>query len=111
MKLAVDVTYQGCAEIGLCYPPITKTLTSRCPRRAAAAGDGCAAAAGDQPKFLNPDQAFQASATRGRTGQRPHSTGRSRTGYYLYRSRIKVKTDSAVQLGALALPRGQEPDG
>ena len=25
-EVAIDVTYQGCAEAGLCYPPITKTL-------------------------------------------------------------------------------------
>lgn len=26
LTLPLDVTYQGCAEAGLCYPPITKTL-------------------------------------------------------------------------------------
>lgn len=29
---ALSVTYQGCAEAGLCYPPITKTLHSGLPR-------------------------------------------------------------------------------
>jgi thiol:disulfide interchange protein DsbD len=28
----LDVTYQGCAEAGLCYPPITKTLRVDLPR-------------------------------------------------------------------------------
>jgi thioredoxin:protein disulfide reductase len=32
--LQIKVTYQGCAEAGLCYPPITKVLS---PGRAAAA--------------------------------------------------------------------------
>lgn len=27
----LQVTYQGCADAGLCYPPITKTLTVRLP--------------------------------------------------------------------------------
>ena len=35
---ALAVTYQGCADAGLCYPPITKTVTIALPR--AAAGDG-----------------------------------------------------------------------
>jgi thioredoxin:protein disulfide reductase len=29
--LPIDVTYQGCADAGLCYPPITKTLTVSLP--------------------------------------------------------------------------------
>jgi thiol:disulfide interchange protein DsbD len=102
--VAVDVTYQGCAEIGLCYPPITKTVTVSLPAAAAAGTTG--AAAGDQPKFLNPDEAFQASAA----AAGPDSVRldwKIADGYYLYRSRIKVKTASAVQLGALALPQGK----
>ncbi|HEY1899552.1 MAG TPA: protein-disulfide reductase DsbD [Steroidobacteraceae bacterium] len=60
----------------------------------------------DQPKFLSPDQAFQASAT----AAGPDSVRidwQIADGYYLYRSRIKVKTASPVQLGALALPEGK----
>jgi thioredoxin:protein disulfide reductase len=29
LELPLQVTYQGCAEAGLCYPPITKTVTVR----------------------------------------------------------------------------------
>ena len=45
-SLAIDVTYQGCAHAGLCYPPITKTLAVTLPP-AGAAGGGTAAAAPD----------------------------------------------------------------
>ncbi len=38
--VAVDVTYQGCAEIGLCYPPITKTVSVSLPPAAAAGRHG-----------------------------------------------------------------------
>jgi len=31
MALALDVTYQGCADAGLCYPPITRTLSVDLP--------------------------------------------------------------------------------
>ena len=43
--LALAVTYQGCAEAGLCYPPITKTFDLQLP--ASNAGGSAVAAAGD----------------------------------------------------------------
>ena len=30
-ELAVDITYQGCADAGLCYPPITRTVSLLLP--------------------------------------------------------------------------------
>ena len=33
--LALNVTYQGCAEAGLCYPPITKSFTLDMPKAGA----------------------------------------------------------------------------
>ena len=36
--LALNVTYQGCAEAGLCYPPITKSFTLDMPKASAAGG-------------------------------------------------------------------------
>ena len=53
LDLAVDVTYQGCAEVGLCYPPTTKTLKVRLPPTAAADAATGSGAPGEQPKFLN----------------------------------------------------------
>jgi thiol:disulfide interchange protein len=35
--LAIKVTYQGCAEAGLCYPPITRVLSPEHPAAAAVA--------------------------------------------------------------------------
>ncbi|MGH8298945.1 MAG: protein-disulfide reductase DsbD [Steroidobacteraceae bacterium] len=34
-NIALRVTYQGCADAGLCYPPITKTVSVRLPPAAA----------------------------------------------------------------------------
>jgi thiol:disulfide interchange protein DsbD len=31
MELAVDVTFQGCADGGICYPPVTRSLTVTLP--------------------------------------------------------------------------------
>ena len=39
----VDITYQGCAEAGLCYPPITKTFSLLLPAAMADTGAGGAA--------------------------------------------------------------------
>ena len=36
----VDVTYQGCADAGLCYPPITKTVSLALPAALADTGAG-----------------------------------------------------------------------
>ena len=42
----VDVTYQGCAEAGLCYPPITRTVSLLLPAALAATGGGAAPGGG-----------------------------------------------------------------
>jgi len=48
LDLPLEVTYQGCADAGLCYPPQTKTLSVRLAGNASAAGgQGGGAAAGD----------------------------------------------------------------
>jgi thiol:disulfide interchange protein DsbD len=99
LKLAVDVTYQGCAE-NFCYPPVTKTLAITLPPAVAMTTPS------DQPKFLDPDQAFHVTAS----AAGPDSLNinwQIAEGYYLYRSRIHVKTDSPVQLGVLAMPEGE----
>ena len=42
----VDVTYQGCADAGLCYPPITKTVSLLLPAAMADTGAGAGIAGG-----------------------------------------------------------------
>jgi thioredoxin:protein disulfide reductase len=43
LEVPLQVTYQGCAEAGLCYPPATRTVTVHLP------GSGSAAAAAAAP--------------------------------------------------------------
>jgi thiol:disulfide interchange protein DsbD len=38
-SLTLQVKYQGCADVGVCYPPHTKSVTVALPADAAAAGD------------------------------------------------------------------------
>ena len=42
----VDITYQGCADAGLCYPPITKTVSLLLPAALADTGAGAGPGAG-----------------------------------------------------------------
>ena len=51
--LALQVTYQGCAEKGLCYPPQTKSVTVTLPGGAGSAGGKGSAGAGgsEQTRF------------------------------------------------------------
>jgi thioredoxin:protein disulfide reductase len=42
--LALDVTYQGCSHAGLCYPPVTKTVSVTLPPGGTAGGGTLAAA-------------------------------------------------------------------
>jgi thioredoxin:protein disulfide reductase len=44
--IALAVTYQGCAEAGLCYPPITKQFTLSLPSAAKSGAAGGAGASG-----------------------------------------------------------------
>ena len=39
-EIEVDITYQGCAEAGLCYPPITRTVSLLLPAALADTGAG-----------------------------------------------------------------------
>jgi thioredoxin:protein disulfide reductase len=46
LDVPLQVTYQGCAEAGLCYPPITKTVTVHLPAQEAGAAGGGATGSG-----------------------------------------------------------------
>ena len=62
----IDVTYQGCADAGLCYPPITKTLAFNLDSAAPGAGTGAALAldGATGEGFLSPqDRAARSLAT------------------------------------------------
>src|SRR5262249_59220354 len=40
LELPLEVTYQGCADAGLCYPPQTKSVSVRLPGAAAGGASG-----------------------------------------------------------------------
>ncbi|HEV2268781.1 MAG TPA: protein-disulfide reductase DsbD [Steroidobacteraceae bacterium] len=58
-SLSLQVTYQGCADAGLCYPPITKTLAVALPPAGSAAtgaGGSPASSAASAPRSATPGQ-------------------------------------------------------
>jgi thioredoxin:protein disulfide reductase len=60
----------------------------------------------NEGEFLPPDQAFRLFA-QPQGPNRIALTWEIADGYYLYRNRLKIGTDSAVKLGELVLPVGQ----
>lgn len=102
------VKSQGCADLGLCYPPQTWTETVELRQTA------------DKPKldfgsvgglggseFLPVDEAFEPIVIPV-DGNTVDVTWRIASGYYLYKDKISVKTSASnVQLGQLDLPKGK----
>jgi thiol:disulfide interchange protein DsbD len=113
-KLPVELKLQGCADAGLCYPPLTWKTEVALPAAAAAAKGSIrslfnstrAATSTSNEEFLPPDAAFKFGAAM----ERPDSVALTwiiADGYYLYKERIEVTSDSPdVQIGNIQLPKG-----
>ncbi len=115
--MTLNMRLQGCADIGLCYPPLNwpaniELVATGGPLATAAAGAGPGAdlagliggnGSGD---FLPPEQAFRSFAEF--TGNNELTVRwEIAEGYYLYRDQFSVTvSDGPVQLGSPVLPRG-----
>ncbi|MBS0380258.1 MAG: protein-disulfide reductase DsbD [Proteobacteria bacterium] len=53
LEVPLEVTYQGCAEAGLCYPPQTRSVTVKLSAGAASAASGGGTPAGGSGEFLS----------------------------------------------------------
>ncbi|MBM0103475.1 protein-disulfide reductase DsbD [Steroidobacter sp. S1-65] len=114
-KLALELKLQGCADAGLCYPPLRWKTEVDLP--AAGAGGGLSSLFKSKgggfgaPKrnddFLPPDEAFRF----GPGMEQPDKVALTwiiAEDYYLYKDRIQVTTDTpGVTLGRLQLPEGK----
>ena len=126
-KLDLDVTYQGCAEAGFCYPPQRKHVSLMLVAAANAAPAVATAAApaattskinppdledllagnGDANDFPPPDQVFHFNA-RAKDQATLEVTWQITPGYYLYRQKFDLKTDNPdVSLGTPDYPQGE----
>jgi thiol:disulfide interchange protein DsbD len=106
-RLDLDIRSQGCADIGLCYPPqhwTTTVMAQAAPGR----GTGLAGLLRrqDPDAPLPPEKVFHVSAEL-LDPTTLRVTWDIAEGYYLYRDSLKVvSTSPGVQLGAPALPPG-----
>ena len=109
--------YQGCADIGVCYPPQKVVLEIDLP-------DAAAGSAGTLAQFVHglknlgpnlfqdallpPEQAFQFFAEL-KDEHTVHVNWRIADGYYLYKDKLKLKLEPGANagLGNLPLPAGQ----
>lgn len=88
--VAVSVTYQGCAEAGLCYPPQTRTVSLRVPP----SGTGAAGAAGS----IGAAAVGSGAASPGSAA----TAARSAPGYVSEQDRLAALIRSGSLLGVLA---------
>jgi len=111
------IHYQGCADIGVCYPPQEKIIDIKLPAPSVIAANvspldslvkGISGLTNpSQNELLPPDQAFQFFATV-KTPNTIHVSWLIAKGYYQYREKTQVKlTDGEnVKLGAFTIPNG-----
>ena len=133
-KLDLELIYQGCAEVGFCYPPQHKHVSvvlvagklpvanaptpAAAPVTTSAAAPGTVvhppnletlvngAATGDADKFLKPDQAFVFSAV-AKDANTLALSWKIAAGYYLYRQKFTLASSNPdVQLGTPDFPQG-----
>ena len=120
-QLNFTAVYQGCADMGLCYPPQTKTVALQLPDAPAAAGPAPADSPlgalnalsadfgfGDENALLSPDEAFRLDVL----VRDPHHIAASLViaeGYYLYRDQFEFALEPApgITLQPTQMPEGE----
>ncbi len=105
LELAMDL--QGCADIGLCYPPQTWTSRVDLPAPAAAPrrAGGLPLFAPAADELLPVDQAFVMNARFDGPNLLTVSW-QIEPGYYLYRDKLAVEASGDIDLGAAEWPQG-----
>lgn len=126
-RLALRVKYQGCADVGVCYPPQTRTLNVTLPAAAGGSGgdEGFAAFGarlggggntasggllpGQNALPLPPAQAFRVEAIAD-GGSRLLLRVTPAKGYYLYRDKLQLRLADApgIRLGKPQFPPARD---
>lgn len=116
--LKIQVKYQGCADIGVCYPPQKKDFTLALPLfKVASKPDPIKQLVNGfkdlklnifQDELLPAEQAFQFFPTV-KDANTLHVSWLVADGYYLYREKIKltVLNNDSIQLGTYIIPQGE----
>ncbi len=108
--IPVELKLQGCADAGLCYPPLTWKTEVALPATSAQSSNGLRSlfkSSASNNDFLPPDEAFRFAASVLDAG----SIGLTwiiADGYYLYKDRLQVAAKGpGIEIGAPALPKGK----
>jgi thiol:disulfide interchange protein DsbD len=119
-SLALEVTVQGCADAGVCYPPFKRTLDLKWPAVAVADTDGAGSGLGaafkalglqsplQQDDLLPPDEAFRFYAE-AKDAHTLWVSWQIADGYYLYREKFKFALAEAegAKLADVQIPHGE----
>lgn len=100
---------QGCADIGLCYPPQRWDSALELPPRSASGGSvlsGFLAGSAGSDEVLPPDEAFVMD-TRVDSSNEITVSWIIQPGYYLYKDKFEFSVDGPIQLGTARLPDGE----
>jgi thiol:disulfide interchange protein DsbD len=115
------ITSQGCADIGVCYPPHTREFNVTLPAAASVAKPGVVTSlselsrlidgTGKSQKFLPVDEAFKIHVER-RDDHSLNARLHVAKGYYLYRDKtgFALTQGDGVTLGRYQLPAGEIKD-
>lgn len=114
--LTLKSTSQGCADVGVCYPPLTQTAQLTLPAAAPKSTSSLTALRelgnelGGESDLLPPDQAFRVAA-RVRDARTVEVSLEPARGYYLYRDKLKFRVvEGAASVAEVRLPRGEQKD-
>ncbi|MEN8170744.1 MAG: protein-disulfide reductase DsbD [Pseudomonadota bacterium] len=120
-SINVTITSQGCADIGVCYPPQRQTLEVALPAAAistpmqglSSLSDslGLGLGAGNENEVLTPEQAFPFDAI-AVDGNTIVARWDITPGHYLYKDKFSFSLEDAegITLGQPQLPKGEEKD-
>ncbi|MEJ2048027.1 MAG: protein-disulfide reductase DsbD family protein, partial [Dehalococcoidia bacterium] len=116
--LNLTATAQGCADVGVCYPPQHQKRQVALPAQTASAPQAALSALSNQFKplggeeeILEPDQAFQFDASV-EDGNTLLARWEIAPKHYLYKDKFRfaLSNSDGVTLGKPQLPKGEEKD-
>ncbi len=105
-EMDFQLTAQGCADIGLCYPPQRWTSNVSLPEGGGESFISSLLSGTSDSELLPVDEAFVLDS-RVDGANRITLSWRIEPGYYLYSDKFAFSTDSAIQLGAARIPTGE----
>jgi len=109
-EMEFQLVAQGCADIGLCYPPQRWRSDVSLPEGANDGGNApfltSLLSGSNNDEILPPEQAFVIDSRVDGANQITLSW-QIEPGYYLYEDKFEFSTDSPIQLGSARMPAGE----